>query len=324
MKTNETTYTLPLIKNDSEIVGSAPLANIIGQTEVVKKLTFFVDSHSATTCFPTMIFSGSQGLGKTYMAQRVAEALGRELITINCGTIKTAEQFIEGVLIGRVAGSNPKTLLLDEAHELTDDVTTILLTLLNPNLDNKNILTYKNWNLEYDLSKINVILCTTDAHKIFAPLLDRCEEIYFRPYNNKELYAILTHYLPNVKLDCAKDDIAYAARGRARDAFTLAMKVNRYCIMRDRRIFDNEDWKNLKSIFGICHLGLRREEVTLLEVVEKCGPVSAANIAAKMGLNVKNIEEEIELRPRELGLVINGTRGRSLTEEGKEYLKKVA
>ena len=45
---------------------------VIGQPEACKKLGFFIDSHSEATPFPTMLFSGSQGLGKSYMAKKVA------------------------------------------------------------------------------------------------------------------------------------------------------------------------------------------------------------------------------------------------------------
>jgi Holliday junction resolvasome RuvABC ATP-dependent DNA helicase subunit len=315
------TYTYELVSDDATTIGSEPLDKIIGQEEARKKLSFFVDSNSNSTPFPTMLFTGSQGLGKTFMAQKVSNALGREFIDVNCSTIETTEDFINGVLIEKVAGSTPKTILMDEAHTMTQEVTTNLLTLLNPNATNKNHIPYKNWLIEYDFARINIIFATTDAHKIFKPLLNRCEEIYFHIYSNAELFRILSFYLPGIKIACDKEDISYACRGRARDAFALSQKVQRYCNKEGVNVFNGNDWNNLKDIFSIYPCGLKTEEVSLLKIIGESEQISSANLAVRMGVNIQNIESELEIRPRELGFIESGARGRILTDKGKKYLK---
>jgi Holliday junction resolvasome RuvABC ATP-dependent DNA helicase subunit len=234
------------------------------------------------------------------------------------------QDLVEGVLIGKVAGDTPKTILMDEAQKLSTEVTTGLLTLLNPNATNKNVLAYKNWLVEYNFARINMIFATTDAYKIFRPLVNRCEEVYFHIYTNKELFDILSMYLPGIKIVCDKTDIAYACRGRARDAFLLAQKIQRYCNKEGIKVFAKDDWNEVKDIFGIHPLGLKTEEVTLLKIISESEQISSTNLAVRMGVNVQNIESEIEIRPRELGLIESGTRGRILTDKGVEYLKKVA
>ena len=319
-------YTLTLVMDhESRLIdpkGIEVFDPIIGQKETIKKLRFFVGSHSTKTPCPTLLFTGSQGLGKTFMAKKVADALGRELIEVNSGAMETIDDFIEGVLINRVSGFTPKTILLDEAHEISPDITTNLLTLLNPTSTNINKLAYKNWNVEYDFSKLNVILATTDAHKIFRPLLNRCVEIYFSLYSHEELYAILTNYLPGISICCNPDEIAYACRGRARDAYLLSQNISRYCVMNKTSIFGNKAWDNVKEIFGLHPCGLKTQEVELLKIVAEEGPISLTNLSVKMGLNTSNVESEIEIRPRELGFIDNAARGRILTEKGREYLRK--
>ena len=321
---NDKKYVFPLVTEDTSIVkGSALFGNVIGQSESRKKLSFFVDSHSKSTPFPTMLFGGSQGLGKSFMSQKVADSLGRELIEVNCATIMSSKDFVEGILIKKVAGGLPKTILMDEAHVLSTDITTDLLTLLNPNKSNKNYLSYNNWNIEYDFARINMIFATTDTHKMFKPLVNRCEEIYFYLYSNEELFNILCHYLPDIKVICDKEDIAFACRARARDAYLLSQKIQRYCTMYKLNTFGNKGWKDIKDVFSIHHLGLKTEEVSLLKVIGIAGQISSSNLAVKLGVNVSNIESEIEVRPRELGLIENGTRGRRLTDEGKKYMEMV-
>lgn len=318
-------YTISLIQ-DSEITSGVKNINvfdsIVGQVEGIKKLKFFVGSHSDKTPLPTLLFTGSQGLGKSFMAKAVASSLGRELIEVNCGTIDTAEDFVEGVLIHKVAGSTPKTILLDEAHDLSTDITTSLLTLLNPNSSNLNQLAYKDWFIEYDFSKLNIILATTDAHKMFRPLLNRCMEVYFNLYSHEELFAILSNYLPKIKIHCDKEEIAYACRGRARDAYLLSQNIRRHCSMNNTNDFNDNAWAEIKDIFGIHKFGLKTQEVSLLKIIAENGPISLTNLSVKMGLNTSNVESEIEIRPRELGLIENASRGRVLTDYGVKYLKE--
>jgi len=110
-------------------------SGVIGQEEAIKKLAFFVQSDSKTTPFPTMLFTGSQGLGKSYLASKTTKALVRRFVEVNCGTIQKAKQFIEEILLGRVLGETPVTLFLDEAHKLSSEVAVLLLSFLNPLLN---------------------------------------------------------------------------------------------------------------------------------------------------------------------------------------------
>ncbi len=296
--------------------------SMIGQSEVRNKLKFFIQSHSSATPFPNMIFSGSQGLGKTYMAKKIANSLGRELIDVNCGAVNSYNDFINNVLINRVLGDKNKVLLLDESHKLSDDITTCLLSLLN--LDNYiNYISYKKCNIEYDMSKINVIFCTTDLHKMFKPLINRCIETYFNIYTHEELFNMLLFYVKNIDIKCDMDDISYACRGRARDAFLLSSHIIRYCSGKGINKFDNDNWLDMKNILGINKYGLKSEEIKLLKYISESNYISLSNLAVKMGVNINNIESELEIRPREIGLIDNSSRGRFLTDNGKEYLKSI-
>lgn len=324
MNSNNEQYMLSLIPEQIEnTIELNHLQNIIGQEEACKKLTFFVQSHNKKTPFPTMLFTGSQGLGKSYTALKTAKALNRQLIEINCSTIETDRDLIEGLLLKRVIGKKPKTIFFDESHILSSEVTTILLTLLNPNNENKNYLIYNGWKIEFDLSKINVIFATTDAHRIFKPLKNRCNEIYFSLYTNDELYNILEHYLPGISLKCSKKDIAEACRGRARDAFVLSTNIKRYCTMKGINILNEKGWEEIKNIFGIYPKGLNTQEIKLMRILSEYAPISCRNIAISMGINENNVNSELEVRLREVGLIGSSSKGRILTKEGIEYVKNL-
>jgi len=310
-----------LVEEETSTVNVTPLQNIIGQQEAIRKVAFFLNSHSLNTPFPSLMFTGSQGLGKTHTARKVAECLNRDLIEINCGTIKTDKDFIEGILFERVAGKRAKTILFYEAHKLSSEITTILLSLLNTSQDNKNCLTYKGTDIVFDLTKINVIFATTDAYRLFPPLLNRCEEIYFNLYTNNELYDILKYYIPDIALTCDPTELAYTCRGRARDTYVLASNIKRFCTMKNIKVFDETGLNEIKAIFSVHKYGLTSPEMKLLHLLKENSPISCQNIAINLGVNESNVEEEIEIRPKELGLIMNTSRGRCLSEKGIKFLK---
>jgi Holliday junction DNA helicase RuvB len=297
--------------------------NVIGQEAALAKLRFFLTTHDSVTPVPTFLFTGSHGLGKTYVAEKLANAMGRRFVEENCGIMTTEKEFIEGVLMKRVIGDTPCTLFLDESHRLSSEITTILLTLLNPSSDMRNEVHYKNWKIVFDMSKINVIFATTDAYRMFGPLVNRTERIYFDSYDRTELIDMVHLYCPQVGLGCDTNDLAEACRGRGRDAFQLSQKINRYVKHSDASALNGEGWDQLKQIFEIQPMGLNRQEVELLKIVANHGAISVANIALAMMVNADNIESELEIRPRELGLLKSTSRGRSLTEKGLTYIESL-
>jgi Holliday junction resolvasome RuvABC ATP-dependent DNA helicase subunit len=309
-----------LISGKSPEHYESEFSGIIGQNAVVNKLKFFINSSSSNICFPTLLFTGSHGLGKTYVAEKLAKSLGRRYVEVNCGTMENLDDFIEGVLMDKVLGTEPVTILLDEAHKLTSKISTVLLTLLAPKSNSISLLKLKDKTIEYDMSKINVIFGTTDAYLMPKPLLNRSLRVYFEHYNKNEMLQMLKLYLPNTKFDCDLDDLANACRGRGRDAFQLAQNISRYCLINKTNTIDAMAWDNIKSIFEIYTFGLNRQEVELLTIIKERQPISCANIAMSLMINEENVEGELEIRCRELGLINNTSKGRELSELGEEYV----
>ena len=297
---------------------------VIGQWAALAKLKFFLSTHDSVTPVPTFLFTGSHGLGKTYVAEKLANSMGRRFIEENCGIMTEAKDFVENVLLKRVIGDGPCTLFLDESHRLSPEITTMLLTLLNPSSDMVNEIYYKNWKVIFDLSKINVIFATTDAYRMFGPLVNRCERIYFESYTQEELLEMLHMYCPHAKFECNLQELSDACRGRGRDAFQLSQKIMRYLKSVKNRYLTDQGWNELKTIFEIQLLGLNRQEVKLLKIIADHDAISVANIALAMMINPDNVESEIEVRPRELGLIKSTSRGRSLTDAGIEYMERLS
>lgn len=305
-------------------VSNGVFEHVIGQDEARAMLDFFIRSHNFNTPFPNLLFTGGHGLGKTFFAGKVAKALGRQFVEVNCGDVKTAEDFIKVVFYSIFQTGKATTLLLDEVHSLSNDVTTLLLTLLNPTSKHVNAFAYKGAIINWDMTLINVVFATTDAYKIFKPLRNRCQEVYFYPYSDDDMYEIVKGYIPDITLLCSKKDLALTCRGRARDAFILSTNIRRYVNISRRKELSQEDLNILKGMLGILPMGLKRSEVELLKAVAEHGPVSSGNLAIKLMVNQNNIEEELEIRLRELGMIESSSRGRVITQLGSQYLKEYA
>ena len=319
--TNDDVLTMPIIFGENDLnVNLDLMDSIIGQTEAIGKLKFYAEAHSMGCHMPTLLFTGSHGLGKTFLSEMLAKTLNREFILINASDIKSVESFKEFIM-DKVSGINPKTVLIDESHELNDKVGTLLLSLLNPNKNGYNDMAYdNNHDLRYDFNKINLIFATTDAHAMLAPLKNRCKSVYFHPYENHELISILKMYLPDIDFDCDIEDLSWACRGRARDAYLLSDEIRRYCTMKKTKSLNGKGWNTLKMILSIHAYGLYTEEVNLLHVLADHNRISAKNLAAYVGRDIKSVEDELEPRLKELGFIGSDSRGRFLTDKGKAYV----
>ena len=314
---------IDLIQENDVAPARCDFYRVVGQSSVKNKLEFFLKSNKSDIAMPTFLFTGSRGLGKTYMAETVARCLSRRFIEVNCQTIETTKDLVEKVLLDKVLGKTPVTLLLDESHRLNNSITTILLTLLSPNKENKNTLEYRDCGIVFDLTKINVIFATTDSYKMFPALVNRCESIYFNCYNNTELIEMLQMYLPAITLKANKEDMSYCCRGRARDTYQLAQKIKRHCDSNNISCVDPSDWKYIKNIFEYHDLGLYNQELELVKIVGEAGIMALGSIAMKMRVSEDTLEAEIEPRLRELGLLVSTSRGRQLTKEGVDYYNNI-
>lgn len=292
----------------------------IGQESVIKKIKFFVDSNNCETPFPTLLFTGSHGLGKTFVAKKISQSLGRHFISVNCGSLKKKEDFLRDVIY-QIHG--PTTIFMDEAHEISSEIATMLLTLLNPTEEHVNQLDCGQVSLMYDMRLINVVFATTDAHKIFTPLRNRCFSIYFSTYGEKDLIKIINHYLNDIEIKCNVTEITEACRSRARDAFVLSQNIKRYVSFSDTKAIGPKEWKDIKDTFEIYPRGLNREELRLLKVIKNSGPISCSNLALRLMVNEDNVKSELEVRLRELGMIENTTKGRQITSEGLGYFNEI-
>ena len=157
------------------------------------------------------------------------------------------------------------TILFDEASELPKDVTMALLTVLNPNSENRTSFSYEDYTVDFDFSRQSFMFATTEAQSIFHALMDRTERIDLEEYSYNELGKIVARVCEGKTFEKGVlDEVATVLRGNARAAQKMANNIAIFLKSKRSKKFTNKHWAELKDQLGILPLGLNAIEVQVL------------------------------------------------------------
>ena len=305
--------------------------DLIGQDVAKRKLGFFLEGYRASNYIPHLMFVAPKGSGKTMMAKATAKELHlrgnlhtpKPFLELNCSTIKNVAQFFNQVVIPHMSHQEC-TVLFDEASELPKDVTMALLTILNPNKDNRTTFSFEDYTVDFDFTRQSFMFATTEAQSIFHALMDRCERLDLEEYTYEELGKIVGLNLQDVEFeDDLLNEIATVLRSNARQAQKMANNIKAFLAARDRNKFTVADWKELKYALGILPLGLSRIELQVLRILFKSKECSLTNLAAKTGLTPECLRRDFEMYLQKHTLMEITTNGRTITPKGQKYIKEL-
>ena len=303
--------------------------DIIGQDRAKKKLAFFHRGYNASSIIPHLMFIAPKGCGKTMMAKAMGKQLKgsdkpiKTFLEINCSTIKNLKQFFNQIIIPHV-NQKECTILLDEASELPKDVTMALLTILNPNEHNRTEFAFEDYVVDFNFRDHSFMFATTEAHKIFHALMDRCERIDLEEYSYNQLGTIIGRQMKDYTFEKGiLDEIATVLRGNARAAQKMAGNIKTYLASKDSKKMTLKDWEVIKEELGILPLGINRIELQVLRALKEKKECSLTHLGAVTGLTVQCLRQDFELFLQKCMLMEITTNGRSLTRKGHQYLEDV-
>jgi replication factor C small subunit len=187
----------------------AVLKDIVGQDEIVERLSSYVKSGS----LPHLLFTGSAGVGKTTAAVTLAKEFFKDSWQVNFREMNASDE--RGIDVVRnqikefsrtrpLGTASFKILFLDEADALTTDAQAALRRTM-----------------ESYAQTCRFILSCNYSSKIIDPIQSRCAIYRFKPLGadaiKEEIRRIAAHENLTVT-DAAMDAIVYIAQGDMRKA----------------------------------------------------------------------------------------------------------
>jgi Holliday junction DNA helicase RuvB len=312
----------------SETYTSSRFDGIIGQPQAKRKLDFYIDSYEKAGLIPNMMFTASKGCGKTLIAKALAKELvksgedkPKKYCEVNCASIKNTKAFFDELIIPKVHDRDV-TVLFDEASEIPPDVEMVMLSILNPNPQNRNSFSWDEFTFDFDFRRQTFLFATSEPHKVFHALMDRLDRVDLEDYSHEELGEIILLNLSEVEFeDGLPEEIASVLRGNPRAAQKMAINIQMYLDANGKPSkFTRKDWKALTGTLGITPLGLRPKEVRVLRVLRDCRDVSLTKLGTKVKLTVQSLRCDYELFLQSHDLMEITTKGRNITQKGRNYL----
>ncbi len=300
--------------------------DLIGQSAVKSKLSFYLNAFYKTSQAPFLLMAGAKGLGKTEFAKAFAKNLcnkegdKRSFLEINCSTIKNNEQFFEQIFIPLIM-DNEITILFDECHALPQDLTMAFLSIFNTESNAKKVFEWQGVGFEFNFRQQTFIFATTETDKIFPPLKDRLTTVDFEPYTTAELSEIIKICLPDISFeDNCLLEIAKTVRNNARSAVKRSKEIALYCGAKEQVTFNSSDFADLSKQIGILPMGITNTEKQLLVSLKKIGSATLTSLSAQLGLSKTALQRDHEMYLLNKNLIeIDGKRritsiGRQLCE----------
>lgn len=313
-------------KQVESILRPALLKDFFGQSSLKKNLEVFLCASKARNeALEHVLVYGPSGLGKTTIANIIANELHQKLVCINGPTIERIAD-MASILSSLEPG---QVLFIDEIHRIPKVVEEFLYGAMEDYKINILIPHDKDsQNLELHLPPFTIVGATTKISCLSWPLRQRFG-IHFKLdfYKVEEIEQIVQRSASVLgeKIDeKAVHEIAIRSRGTPRIANRIL-----------RRVRDFATKEKLPSIsLEITNLALERinidskglDELDLLYLVKlltrfKGGPVGIDTLASSFGEDPHTLEEVCEPYLISIGFINRTPRGREITFEGKTFLE---
>ncbi len=304
------------------------LKEYIGQEEVKKELKVYLDAaRRRGEPLDHVLICGYPGLGKTTLAQVIANELGASFKVTSGASLERAGD-LAALLSSLEEGD---VLFVDEIHRLPKSCEEVLYPAIEDFC--LDLVVGKGPGaraVRLRLPRFTLIGATTRPGLLSAPLRDRFGIIIRLDfYNEEELSEIVRRTARVLGIEVeegAASLIASRSRGTPRMANRLLKRVRDYAEVKREKIISERLAREALELMEVDSLGLfpfdRKILATLLEKFNG-GPVGIDTLATALCEDPQTIEDLHEPYLIRCGLIKRTRRGRVLTQRGYSYLSSI-
>ncbi len=301
------------------------LDDFVGQGQAKENLRIFIGAAKARAeALDHVLFHGPPGLGKTTLAQIVANELGVNFRSTS-GPVITRPGDLAALLTNLDAGD---VLFIDEIHRLSPAVEEVLYPAMEDyRLDLMIGEGPAARSVKIDLPRFTLIGATTRSGLLAKPLLDRFGiPVRLDFYAQEDLTKIILRGAAKLGAAMAADgamEIARRARGTPRVAGRLLRRVRDVATVDGSGLIDRRIADAALARLEIDDLGLDPLDRRYLRLIAEHfggGPVGVETLAAALAEARDAVEDVVEPFLLQCGLIQRTPRGRMLSQSAWKHL----
>ncbi|MGQ4893381.1 MAG: Holliday junction DNA helicase RuvB C-terminal domain-containing protein [Candidatus Njordarchaeia archaeon] len=329
-------------KREEEVIRPFDLDSYIGQGHNKKVIKVsLLSSLKRKTAFPHTLMYGPPGLGKTTLAQIIADEMHVNYFSVMSTALNTVYQ-LENLLLkiptdgydnkGNIINPDiihPTVIFIDEIHLLKKELRESLHSILEDfifTVQRKDFSTGGYKTVKYRTPVFTLIGATNYLGSLPKPFVDRFKLLLqFEIYSDDEIAQILSFTAERLELTFDPKAIELLA-SRSRGVPRIANKFLLFardvaCALYDTQHISVECVEEMFNINNIDKYGLTRLDRKVLSyLAEVKRPIGLGAIAQAVDEDKVTIENSVEPWLVRQHLVVRTPNGRQITEEGLKHI----